>query len=68
MTQAASCTSRNFSLALGPAPAYACNCSAGYAGARCDTDVDDCGSSPCERGCVVRDSNSGHQMLLPPAD
>ena len=33
-----------------------------------DDDNDDAGSSCSEDWCVVRDSNSGHQLLLPPAN
>ena len=29
---------------------FTCNCQAGYTGRRCDVDINDCVSSPCENG------------------
>ena len=35
---------------------YRCTCAAGYTGALCDKDVDECASSPCQNGAACSDS------------
>ena len=36
--------------------AFVCLCATGWAGERCDTDVDECDAHPCLNGGVCRDS------------
>ena len=38
--------------------AYVCNCSAGWSGAECQTDIDECVSVPCANGGQCIESNS----------
>ena len=35
------------------ADAYACECSAGWTGGRCDTNIDECASAPCVNGACT---------------
>ena len=37
---------------------YACSCSPGWGGSRCETDADECASSPCAHGSTCRESGT----------
>lgn len=40
---------------------YQCECAAGFEGATCDVDVNECASDPCLRGGVCRDLPNGFE-------
>lgn len=37
-----------------------CSCNSGYSGVRCETNINDCASSPCENGATCVDQVSGY--------
>ncbi|KAF4523890.1 hypothetical protein B566_EDAN016082 [Ephemera danica] len=45
---------------------FRCVCPIGYTGPRCETNIDDCLSSPCRNGGVCRDSVAGYTCECPP--
>eukprot|EP00057_Strongylocentrotus_purpuratus_P032395 XP_787484.3 PREDICTED: fibropellin-3 [Strongylocentrotus purpuratus] len=40
---------------------YSCQCMEGYTGSQCETNIDECGSEPCQNGGVCLDGVSGYE-------
>lgn len=45
---------------------FKCACSIGFTGSRCQTNIDDCVSSPCRNGGICHDSIAGYTCECPP--
>uniref|UniRef100_A0AAQ5Y1A3 Sushi, nidogen and EGF-like domain-containing protein 1 n=1 Tax=Amphiprion ocellaris TaxID=80972 RepID=A0AAQ5Y1A3_AMPOC len=47
-------------------PSFTCSCLAGFTGRRCQIDVDECASSPCQNGGTCEDQINGFICQCPP--
>ncbi|KAJ3599858.1 hypothetical protein NHX12_033812 [Muraenolepis orangiensis] len=47
-------------------PSFTCSCLAGFTGRRCQIDVDECSSAPCQNGGTCGDQINGFSCLCPP--
>jgi hypothetical protein len=47
------------------ASAYLCQCATGFAGKRCETNVDDCAANPCQNGGACHDAVGGYTCSCP---
>uniref|UniRef100_A0A3P8TUL4 Sushi, nidogen and EGF-like domain-containing protein 1 n=1 Tax=Amphiprion percula TaxID=161767 RepID=A0A3P8TUL4_AMPPE len=47
-------------------PSFTCSCLAGFTGRRCQIDVDECASSPCQNGGTCEDQINGFICRCPP--
>lgn len=47
-------------------PSFTCSCLAGFTGRRCQIDVDDCASSPCQNRGTCNDQVNGFTCHCPP--
>ncbi|CAL8252359.1 unnamed protein product [Merluccius merluccius] len=47
-------------------PSFTCSCLAGFTGRRCQIDVDECSSSPCQNGGTCRDQINSFSCHCPP--
>ena len=47
--------------------AYVCSCEAGYEGDQCETDINECASSPCGLGGICSDSSNTSFTVAPNA-
>ncbi|XP_070566519.1 uncharacterized protein [Ptychodera flava] len=45
---------------------YTCNCAAGYEGEHCETDIDECSSSPCQNGGTCVDGIASYSCQCGP--
>lgn len=49
-----------FSSCVDELNAYLCECLAGFSGATCDENINECDSQPCSNGATCNDLVSGH--------